>query len=108
LNLAGKTSVDDLPYIMSRMDLLITNDSGPMHIAAATKTPLVALFGPEDPLLFGPYTSPELYRVIHKAVSCWPCGDKKCRSQSCLDLITAEDVLAACRELLPQEGIAEN
>ena len=108
LNLAGKTSVDALPYVMSRMDLLITNDSGPMHIAAATKTPLVALFGPEDPGLFGPYTSPERYRVIHKAVPCRPCGDKGCRSLSCLDLITVEEVLAACRELLQQRGVVEN
>ncbi len=99
-NLAGKTSVDALPYIISRMDLLITNDSGPMHIAAAAKTPLVALFGPEDPKLFGPFTSPELYRVIQKDLPCRPCGDKKCVSLSCLNLITIEEVLAACCELL--------
>lgn len=99
-NLAGKTSVDALPYIISRMDLLITNDSGPMHIAAATKTPLVALFGPEDPKLFGPYTEPELYRVIQKDVPCRPCGEKKCLRPSCLDLITPEEVLEACVELL--------
>jgi heptosyltransferase II len=99
-NLAGKTSVDALPYIISRMDLLITNDSGPMHIAAAAKTPLVALFGPEDPELFGPYTEPELYRVIHKDLPCRPCGDERCSSSSCLELITVEEVLAACCELL--------
>jgi lipopolysaccharide heptosyltransferase II len=100
LNLAGKTPVDALPYIISRMDLLLTNDSGPMHIAAATKTPLIALFGPEDPKLFGPYTSPELYRVIHKELPCRPCGDKRCTSLSCLKMITAEEVLAACCERL--------
>ncbi len=100
LNLAGKTAVDDLPYLIGRMDLLITNDSGPMHIAAATRTPLVALFGPEDPNLFGPYTSPECYRVIHKDLPCRPCGDRKCSSLSCLDQITTEEVLEACRELL--------
>jgi heptosyltransferase-2 len=99
-NLAGKTLVDALPYIISRMDLLITNDSGPMHIAAAAKTLLVALFGPEDPLLFGPYTSPELFRVIYKDLACRPCGDNKCTSLSCLELITVEEVFAACCELL--------
>ena len=99
-NLAGKTSVDALPYIISRMNLLITNDSGPMHIAAATQTPLVALFGPEDPKLFGPYTSPERYRMIQKDLSCRPCRDRQCVSLSCLDLITAEEVLAACCDLL--------
>jgi ADP-heptose:LPS heptosyltransferase len=99
-NLAGETSVDVLPYIISRMDLLITNDSGPMHIAAATKTPLVALFGPEDPKLFGPYTDPERYRVIRKDLPCRPCWDRKCTPLTCLDLIAVEEVLAACGELL--------
>ncbi|MCX5884003.1 MAG: glycosyltransferase family 9 protein, partial [Deltaproteobacteria bacterium] len=99
-NLAGKTSVDALPYIISRMDLLITNDSGPMHIAAATKTPLVALFGPEDPKLFGPYTDPERYRVIHKYLPYLPCGDTRCKPLSCMELITSEEVSVACIELL--------
>jgi len=44
-DLSGMIPIDELPFIISRFDLLITNDSGPMHIAAATKTPLVALFG---------------------------------------------------------------
>jgi heptosyltransferase-2 len=50
-NLSGKIPLDELPYIISRLDLLVTNDSGPMHIAAATKTPLVVLFGPGSPAL---------------------------------------------------------
>jgi ADP-heptose:LPS heptosyltransferase len=100
LNLSGLIPLDQLPYVISRLDLLVTNDSGPMHIAAATKTPLVALFGPEDPELFGPYTSPELYRVIHKTVPCRPCGDKTCKSLSCLDQITPDEVLVACVDLL--------
>jgi lipopolysaccharide heptosyltransferase II len=99
-NLSGEIPLDELPYVISRLDLLITNDSGPMHIAAATKTLLVALFGPEDPKLFGPYTTPELYRVIQKDVLCRPCGEKKCLRPSCLDLITPEEVLEACVELL--------
>jgi len=101
LDLTGKTPVEALPYLVSRMDLLITNDSGPMHVAAATKTPLVALFGPEDPGLFGPYTDPGLYRVLHKDLSCRPCrDDERCPSPSCLDLITVDEVLTACRDLL--------
>jgi len=99
-NLSGEIPLDELACVISRLDLLITNDSGPMHIAAATKTPLVALFGPEDPKLFGPYTEPELYLVIQKDVPCRPCGEKKCTHPSCLDLITPEEVLAACVELL--------
>jgi lipopolysaccharide heptosyltransferase II len=100
VNLSGKIHVEELPYVISRLDLLITNDSGPMHIAAATKTPVVALFGPEDPRLFGPYTATALYRVIQKEMPCRPCRDDQCAHPSCLDMITPDEVLAACTELL--------
>ena len=103
-NLAGKTSVNELPYLISRFDLLITNDSGPMHIAAATKTPIAAIFGPEDPKLFGPYTTPDLYRIVYKPMHCRPCDKKNCKSPICLDQITPDDVLAACNELLQSKS----
>jgi heptosyltransferase-2 len=100
-NLSGKIPLDELPCVISKLDLMITNDSGPMHIAAATKTPLVAIFGPGDPTINGPYTQPELYRVIRKDVPCRrPCEEKTCSHLSCLDLITPEEVTAACSELL--------
>ena len=99
-NLSGELFIDELPYVISRLDLLITNDSGPMHIAAATRTPLVAMFGPGDPTLFSPYTKPQFYRAIHKDIPCRPCEKEKCTRPTCLDLITTEEVLAACCELL--------
>jgi len=100
VNLAGKLTLDDLTYIISRFDLLITNDSGPMHIGAAVGTRLVALFGPEDPVLMGPYSSPDTYRVVYKDASCRPCNKKKCGQPSSLDLITIEEVYEKCIELL--------
>jgi lipopolysaccharide heptosyltransferase II len=100
VDLSGKLSLDDLAYMISRLDLLVTNDSGPMHIGAATGTPLVALFGPEDPSLMGPYTRPELYRILYKDVSCRPCIHHRCERFNCLDLITPEDVLNKCIEIL--------
>ena len=100
VNLAGKLDLNELPYVISRMDLLISNDSGPMHIGAATKTPLVAIFGHEDPMLFGPYTTTDLYRVIFKNVDCKPCKKKNCRNPICLDLITPEEVIEKCAEML--------
>jgi lipopolysaccharide heptosyltransferase II len=100
VNLAGRLSLNELVYIISRLTLLITNDSGPMHIAAATKTPLVALFGPEDPALLGPYTSANLYRVISKLVDCRPCNKAECHRPRCLDLITPQEVFDKCSELL--------
>lgn len=98
--LAGAMPLDELPYVVSRLDLLLTNDSGPMHIAAATGTPLVALFGPEDPRLFGPYTTPDKYRVIKKDAPCLPCKNEKCRQPICLDRITPDEVLSACLDML--------
>jgi lipopolysaccharide heptosyltransferase II len=100
INLAGKLDLNELACMLSRLDLLLTNDSGPMHIAAALKTPLVALFGPEDPKLFGPYTTPDLYRVLYKDVACRPCNMQDCKQPTCLDLITPEEVLGKCVEIL--------
>jgi lipopolysaccharide heptosyltransferase II len=99
-NLCGKLSLDELIYLISRLDLLVSNDSGPMHIAAATRTPVVALFGPENPDHFKPYTQPELYRIIQKDVSCRPCADSYCTQPVCLESINPEEVVNICRELI--------
>ena len=99
-NLAGKLSLNELAYVISRLDLLVTNDSGPMHIAAAVKTPVVALFGPEDPTYTRPYTSPDLYRIVYRELDCRPCRKHRCDRPQCLELIEAEEVLQKCFELL--------
>lgn len=101
INLAGKLTVNDLTYIISRLDLLVTNDSGPMHIAAAAKTPLVAIFGPENPVLMRPYTKTDLYRIAYKDdIDCRPCVKKNCSQPICLDLITTDEVIEKCSELI--------
>lgn len=100
VNLAGRLSLDELPYFLSRCDLLVTNDSGPMHIAAALQVPVVAIFGPEDPIVFRPYTSPERSRVLQQPVICRPCRQVGCAHPICLESITPSDVLAASLELL--------
>ena len=100
INLAGKLELNDLTYIISRFDLLITNDSGPMHIGTATKTPLVAIFGPGDPELVRPYTSQRLNRVVYKGLDCQPCNNKRCSQPVCLDQIIPDEVYEKCVELL--------
>ncbi len=99
-DLSGKLTLDDLMYIISRLDLLVTNDSGPMHIAAALKTPLVAIFGPGDPIHHGPYTSSSLFRIACKDVDCRPCNKPDYTSPICLDLITPEEVSKKCFDVL--------
>ncbi len=99
-DLSGKLSLDDLAYLISRLDLLVTNDSAPMHIGAATRTPLIALFGPENPASMGPYTRSDLFRIIHKDVPCRPCVASRCEHIHCLDLIESEEVVDKCIEIL--------
>jgi lipopolysaccharide heptosyltransferase II len=100
VNLVGQLALHELPYFLSRCDLLITNDSGPMHIAAALKVPVVALFGPESPALFGPCSSPERSRVLQKSVPCRPCPHTSCAQPICLQGIYPSEVLAASLDLL--------
>ena len=100
INLSGKLSLDDLIYIISQFDLLITNDSGPMHIAAAVDTPIVAIFGPEIPLHTKPYMTGESYRIVNKDIDCRPCSKNGCEQPACLQNILPENVLEECHEIL--------
>lgn len=85
--------------------LLITNDCGPLRVAEAVGTPAIALFGPTDPALVGPYKAwAGRYVVIRKEVPCGPCYQHKridCPyGVRCMDLIAAEEVVEAAREFL--------
>jgi lipopolysaccharide heptosyltransferase II len=104
-NLSGQLTLNDLVYVISQCHLLITNDSGPMHVAAALKTPLVAIFGPETPVHTHPYTSPDLYRIAFHEVDCRPCQDPNCNHPLCLELITPEEVLEKCIEMLQMQNL---
>ncbi|MBN2179592.1 MAG: lipopolysaccharide heptosyltransferase II [Deltaproteobacteria bacterium] len=97
-NLTGKTSLRDLAYLYELATVVVTTDSGPMHIAAAVGTPTVALFGPTDPLRTGPYG--EGHRVIRKGLHCSPCFKKECDTVRCMKEITVDDVFGAVKETL--------
>ena len=97
-NLTGKTSLRDLAYLYELASVVVTTDSGPMHIAAAVGTPTVALFGPTDPLRTGPYG--EGHRVIQKDLDCSPCFKKNCDTMHCMKEITVDDVFEAVKETL--------
>jgi lipopolysaccharide heptosyltransferase II len=100
VNLAGKMSIDELSYVISRLDLLVTNDSGPMHIGAAAGTPLVALFGPSMPEQFGPCAPPDRCRLVSHAIDCRPCRQYGCPRPRCMEIISPEEVSGKCDELL--------
>ncbi|MDR1124007.1 MAG: lipopolysaccharide heptosyltransferase II [Elusimicrobiota bacterium] len=105
VNLAGKTTLSELMALMKHFKLFVTNDSGPMHIAAAFGVPVLAIFGPTTKELgFFPYG--EGNRVIEvKGLPCRPCalhGGKKCPQGhfKCMRNITMDEVFAAAREML--------
>jgi len=98
INLAGRTTLRELACLYSRAEILITTDSGPMHLAAAMETPVVALFGPTDPKRTGPYG--EGHRVIRQALPCSPCFSKTCPTRQCMTEITVDRVFAAVQEMI--------
>jgi heptosyltransferase-2 len=106
INLSGQLNLNDLAYVLSKLDLLITNDSGPMHMAAALGVPLVAVFGPEDPARLGPYTDPRFYRIVSGFVPCSPCKKSTCDSMLCLDAISSDDVVRQCESLMGEFSCA--
>ncbi len=98
LNLAGKTSVRQLMAVIARCGLFVTNDSGPMHVAAAFGVPIVALFGSTDPTTTSPLS--DNVRIVRKPVSCAPCLKRRCPTDhACMESITAADVLDAVKSL---------
>jgi len=103
INLAGQLSLDELTYIMNQFDLLVANDSGPMHIAIALKIPTVAIFGPSDPAMTGPYASHDLFRVVSKDIHCRPCLKETCDHVLCLESLMPDEVYSKCIELLKDQ-----
>jgi heptosyltransferase I len=98
LNLVGRTSLPQLVALLERADLVIANDSGPMHIASALNRPLVTLFGPTNPIRTGPYR--RLETVVRLDIPCSPCYSRKCSHQSCLQWLDVQHVLAAAQRQL--------
>lgn len=99
----GAFGVTHLPLLTSaalikRMDLMITNDTGPMHLAFAQKVPTLALFSPTDPKLCGPYYVDNT-SVIARKQTCTPCLRKKCREPFCMMQIGVQQVYEAALKL---------
>jgi 3-deoxy-D-manno-octulosonic-acid transferase/heptosyltransferase-1 len=103
-NLAGWTSLTQLAALYRQSAVLITTDTGPMHLAAAVGTPVVALFGPTAPWRTGPYGAG--HRIVRTAPSCSPCFKRQCDIHRCRCMtdIRVEHVLAAARDVLESGG----
>ena len=100
VNLCGKTSLGELGALMKRADVVISNDSGPMHVAASMKTPLIALFGPTSSEITGPCGSGKK-KVLWKDIGCkTPCYKLTCIDNRCMKAITPEEVLETVKDML--------
>ena len=94
-NLAGTTNIGTLTEMLRCSDVLLTNDSGPMHLAAALKVPTVAMFGPTDPELTGPYG--DNHHVFIGNCRQGPCFSRNCpfEKRTCVENVSVESVAAA-------------
>jgi lipopolysaccharide heptosyltransferase II len=109
IDLMGETMLKELIALLRRARLLITNDSGPMHLAAAVGTPVIALFGPTDPSRTGPYGAG--HTVLRSGVLCSPCFSRRCTNAvelECLTSIRPENVIEAAMSLLEQPLNVQN
>jgi heptosyltransferase-1 len=101
-DLSGRLNLIETRELIGRAVLFIGPDSGPMHIAASTATPLVALFGPTLPAHFSPWRAEDRTVILQSELDCRPCKQRDCVTGDyrCLGRITPADVLAAAARFL--------
>ena len=95
-------SLRELAELCRRCRVFLSLDTGPMHLASAAGAPVVALFGPKDARLYGPYFGPSA--VVEKELDCRPCSKRSCGDPRCMLAIEPEDVIAAARQLLTRDA----
>lgn len=105
VNAAGKTTLPELIALVRRCQVFVSSDSAPMHIAASSKVPLVALFGPTDAKRH--LVPPERYQVFQKEVSCGPCYLRSCPvGLICMKKIGVQEVLDSVLHFLNEKRTA--
>lgn len=104
INMAGKTTLPQLVALLHRADLLISGDSGPIHMASALGTPIIGIYGPTNPLLSGPMSPDDI--VLRSPIWCSPCygarASADCRfyTTQCMKDIMPTEVFAAVQNKL--------
>lgn len=97
VDLTGKTRLRTLAAVFETVRLVVTTDTGPMHIAAAVGTPVVALFGPTAPWRTGPVGP--AHRIVRTGIQCSPCYKRKCPRPICMEKIDVDRVMEAVRSV---------
>jgi len=106
VDLVGSCNLRVTMALLRKCTIFVGNDSGIMHLAAAAGIPMVALFGPQSPVKFGPWSDKS--RVIYKSFACSPCRQKfftECKPSerqrpACIEAITVDEVFRECLTLL--------
>ncbi|MFQ5428549.1 MAG: glycosyltransferase family 9 protein [Thermodesulfobacteriota bacterium] len=101
---AGRLSLNATAALIKKLHVFVTGDTGPMHMAYAQKTPVVALYAVSEPERTGPLTHKNLHRIIKKPRTCEPCISKKCVYQECMEQITVDEVFSALTDILEKHG----
>jgi len=103
--LTGQTELAELVAILSQVDLLITNDTGPAHIASALGRPTLVIFGPTNPLTTRPFSS--YGEIMREPPDCAPCMLRDCPiDHRCMTAITPDAVFERARTMLVKQDLA--
>jgi ADP-heptose:LPS heptosyltransferase len=104
--MAPLLSLRELGELFRRCRVFLSVDTGPMHLASAVGAPVVALFGPKDPRIYGPYFGRSA--VVEKPLECKPCHKRSCADPRCMRSIAVDDVMAAARALIGEDSVIRN
>lgn len=100
-NFIGKTTIRQMMALIDAAALMVTNDSGPMHVAAGFNVPIVAIFGSTNYTTTSPCS--ESYRIVRHQVECSPCMLRECPiDHRCMDRVTVDDVIEAIQSFPPE------
>ena len=99
--LPPKFTLGELIELLRRASVVIGADTGPLHLAALLKRPVVAIFGPKDPAIYAPYGTRS--EIVRADLPCSPCAKRQCDRVRCMECISAADVAAAAERLLNVE-----
>ena len=100
INAAGKLSLREATALIARLDVLVTPDTGPLHVAAALKTPTIGLFAVASPVNSNPDFDENIHKFIKKPRTCSPCVGKNCKFQECMLQIGADEVWEMLKEMI--------
>ena len=100
LNLAGKFNLGEAAALIGKLDLLITPDTGPLHIAAALNVPTITLYAVMNHIITNPVCNESIHLYIQKPITCEPCITRRCKYQKCMLQIESDEIITLVDKLI--------